>query len=64
MAGGTHNNPKPDVDNIYGQITILNQILIMSMHIGSLVERPCYFLKLSSGNENTGVSRADNAVKI
>ena len=47
-----------------GQITILSQILIISMHIASLVKRPCYFLKLSSGNENMGVSRADNSVKI
>ena len=29
------------------------------MHIASLIE-----LKLSSGNENMGVSRADNSVKI
>ena len=50
--------------NINGQITILNQILIISMHIASLVKRPCYLLKLSSGNENMGVSRADNSVKI
>ena len=47
-----------------GQITILNQILIISMHIASLIKRPCYLLKLSSGNENMGVSRADNSVKI
>ena len=46
------------------QITILNQILIISMHIASFVKRPCYLLKLSSGNENMGVSRADNSVKI
>ena len=46
------------------QVTILNQILIISMHIASLVIRPCYLLKLSSGNENMGVSRADNSVKI
>ena len=45
------------------QITILNQILIISMHIASLVKRP-YLLKLSSGNENIGMSWADNAVKI
>ena len=32
--------------------------------IASLVKRPCYLLKLSSGNENMGVSRADNSVKI
>ena len=42
-----------------GQITIL-----ISMHIASLVKRPCYLLKLSSGKENMGVSRADNSVKI
>ena len=29
--GGTDNNPKPDLDNINGQIMILNQILIISM---------------------------------
>ena len=27
-----------------GQITILNQILIISMHIASLIKRPCYLL--------------------
>ena len=64
MTGGTDNNPKPDLDNINEQITILNQILIISMHIASLVNRPCYLLKLSSGNENMGVSRTDNSVKI
>ena len=36
----------------------------MSMHIASLVKIPCYLLKLSPGNENMGVSRADNALKI
>ena len=110
--GGTDNNPKPDLDNIYGQITILNQILIISMYIASLVKRPyllsyrlemkiwaclwqitpskfdeicplaipnqislmsmhtassvkipCYLLKLSSENENMGMSRADNSIK-
>ena len=35
----------------------------MSMHIASLVKIP-YLLKLSSGNENMGVSRAYNSVKI
>ena len=45
-----------------GQITILNQILIISMHIASLVKRPCYLLKLSSRNENMGVSQADNSL--
>ena len=40
------------------------------MHIASLVKIPyyllipCYLLKLSSGNENVGVSRADNSVKF
>ena len=34
------------------------------MHIASLIKRPCYLLKLSSRNENMGVSRADNSVKI
>ena len=33
------------------------------MHIASLVKIPCYLLKLSSVNENMGVSRADNSVK-
>ena len=47
-----------------GQITTLNQILIISMHIASLVKRPCYLLKYSSGNETMGVSRADNSVQI
>ena len=47
-----------------GQITILNQILIISMHITSLVKRPCYLLKLLSGNENMGVSWADNSEQI
>ena len=47
-----------------GQITILNKILIISMQIASLVKRPCYLLKLLSGKENIGVSRADNSVKI
>ena len=62
--GQIDNNPKPDLDNINGQITILNQILIISMHIASLVKRPCYLLKLLSGNENMGVPQADNSVKI
>ena len=46
-----------------GQIPILNQILIISMHIASLVKMLCYLLKLSSGNENMGMSRADNSLK-
>ena len=36
----------------------------MSIYIESLVKIPCYLLKLSSGNENMGVSRADNSVRI
>ena len=44
--------------------TILNQILIISMHIASLVRTPCYLHKLLSGNENIGVFRVDNSVKI
>ena len=28
--------------------------------VASLVKRPCYLLKLSSRNENMGVSRAEN----
>ena len=36
----------------------------MSMHIASLMKIPCYLLKLSSRNENIGVSRADTSVKI
>ena len=34
------------------------------MHIASLVKIPCYLLKLLSGNENKGMSRADDSVKI
>ena len=37
---------------------------LLSIHIASLVKIPCYLLKLSSGNENMGVSRADNSVNI
>ena len=47
-----------------GQIKILNKVLIISMHIASLVKRLCYLLKLSSRNENMGLSLADNSVKI
>ena len=36
----------------------------MSMHIASLVKIPCYLLKLPSGKENMGMSRADNLKKI
>ena len=34
------------------------------MHRASLVKISCYLLKLLSGNENMGVSRADNSVKF
>ena len=34
------------------------------MHMASFVKIPCYLLMLLSGNENMGVSRADNSVKI
>ena len=33
----------------------------MSIYIASLVKIPCYLVKLSSGNENMGMSRADNS---
>ena len=45
-------------------LAIPNQLSLMSMHIASLVKIPCYLLKLSSGNEDMDVSRADNSVKI
>ena len=45
-------------------LAILNQISLMSMHIASLVKIPRYLLKLTSGNENMGVSRGANFVKI
>ena len=40
------------------------QISTISMHIPSLVKIHWCLLKLSSGNENMGVSRADNSVKF
>ena len=46
----TEGHPKPDLDNI-------------NAYSKPLVKRPCYLLQLSSGNENMGVSRADNSVK-
>ena len=36
----------------------------MSMHIARLMKIPCYLLKLSAGNKNMGMSRADNSIKI
>ena len=41
-----------------------NKISFISMHVPSLVKIPWHLLKLSSGIENMGVSRADNSVKI
>ena len=37
---------------------------VSPMHVLSLVKIPWYLLKLSSGNENMGMSRADNSIKI
>ena len=47
-------------------LAIPNQISTISMYIPSLVNIYLCLLKLSSGNgnENMGVSRADNSVKI
>ena len=44
-------------------LVIPNQISLISMHIANLMKIPCYLL-LSSGNENMGVTRADNSVKF
>ena len=44
-------------------LAIPNQISTISMHIPSLVKIHWCLLKLSSGNENMGVSRADSSVK-
>ena len=44
-------------------LAISNQLSTISMHIPSLVKIPCYLLKLLSGNENMGMSRADNSIK-
>ena len=46
------------------QLEIPNQISLISMHVPSLVKIPWHLLKLLSGNENMGVSRAENSVKI
>ena len=45
-------------------LAIPNQISTISMHIPSLVKIHWCLLKLSSGNENNGLSRADNSIKI
>ena len=63
-----------EIQMCHGQITlskldeiclseIPNQVSIISMHTPSLVEIHWYLLKLSSWNENTDLSRADNFVK-
>ena len=44
-------------------IRIPKQISTISMYTPSLVKIHWYLLKLSSGNENTDLSRADNSVK-
>ena len=44
-------------------LAIPNQISTISMHIPSLVKIHWCLLKESSGNENMGVSRADNSIK-
>ena len=45
---------------------ILKQIYmyLISMHVPSIIKIPWYLLKLSPGNENIGVSRADTSIKI
>ena len=45
-------------------LAIPNQISFISMHVPGLVKIHWCLLKLSSGNENMGVSRATNPVKI
>ena len=46
------------------QLAIPNQISLILMHVPSLVKIPWHLHKLSSGNENMGVSRADNCIKM
>ena len=53
-----------DVSRADNSLAIPNLISLLSIHIASLVKIPCYLLKLSSGNENIGMSRADNSVNI
>ena len=45
-------------------LAIPNQISLISMHVPNLVKIPWHLHKLSTRNENMGVSRADNSVKI
>ena len=45
------------------KLAIPNQISTITMHIPSLVKIHWYLLKLSSGNENIDVSRADKSIK-
>ena len=44
-------------------LAIPNQISLILMHVPSLVKFSWHLLKLSSGNENISVSRADNSIK-
>ena len=41
-------------------LAIPNQISLISMHVPSLVKIPRHLLKLSSGKDKMGLSRADN----
>ena len=52
-----------NIDEIW-RLAIPNQISFISINVPSLVKIPWQFLKLSSGNENMGMFRADNSVKI
>ena len=45
-------------------LSIPNQISFISMHVPSLVKIPWHLQKLRSGNENMGLSWADNSIKI
>ena len=45
-------------------LAIQNQIFLISMHVPSLVKTPRHLHKLSSGNKNMSVFRADNSNKI
>ena len=45
-------------------LAIPNQISFISLHVPSLVKIPWHLIKLSSRNENMGLSRADNSIKI
>ena len=45
-------------------LALPNKISTITLHIQSLVKIYWYFLKLSSGNENIILSRADNTIRI